>query len=168
MREETKRVIDNIIEQWCENKLSVSVSIDNEGYHTYTVSKEADKKTNTKSTKKQFSGQNEKVNENLVVCRIHVNPNTKEPLATITFKSPFSIDNDKESVYKYLERFLAVVRSKVRQINCWGIEVQLGMMALEEFEDKACVFMESKAELISKSFEEANEGEKNVAKSKRN
>ena len=141
MRKDTKEVIDEIIEQWCENKLSVSIMIDNDGCNIYTITKNNQpEKGFRRRLSDRFENQGKKINEDQVVCRIAFNMNAKEPLAAITFKSQFSVDNDMTSIYKYLERFLAVVRSKVRQMNCWGIKVKLGLMDLEEFDDMANIF----------------------------
>ena len=151
MQDSTKRILDEIKEQWCRDKLYVTVGFNKDNQEVYTVANMP--KSNTsfrrRAEDKIQKGQDIPVSD--IVCTILVSPdhhNRDDSEAFIYFRGSYSIDHDYKGIYQYIKRFLAIIKTKVRQTNSLAIQVKLGMMTRQEFDSLLESFAKNKEGLV--------------------
>lgn len=160
MRDETKNIINEIMQQWSDNKLYVMTSIDKENHEQYFVvrdNKNEYERIDNEREKEQDP--NQVVNKKDVICKITATRYSKENEAYIYFRGCYSIDSDFRGVYEYIKEFLAVIKAKSRQMNALGVKFKLGMITQEELNDINEVFVENKQQVLEKMFPEMKEHE---------
>jgi len=158
MKESTQKIIDNIIQQWCDDKIYINIDIDGQtGIETLYILKNIKDQKNLKRRLSDRFADNKKQKPENLICRIDIIPNASG--AYIYFKSCYSIDKDFSGVHKYIEPFIAVIKSKIRQINSAGIQVKLGMISLKKFDQASNSFTENKDQIIKEIYKDIKKEE---------
>lgn len=151
MEDLTKEIIDDIIDKFCKNELSVYIKKDDNGNQVYEISKGKERSLLQRRLDDKIP-ENKKNEKQNIICYIKVN-NT-DHRATIHYRSFLSIDSDGVGIYSYTKKFLALVRSKVRQTNAWGIKVKLGIISIKEFNDLDESFSKNRELLVNEIYTE--------------
>lgn len=146
----TKDILDTIVDKFCKNEISVYIKKDDHGNQVYEISKGKEesllkRRLDDKIPKDETKKQN-------VICYIKVN--NYDHKATIHYRSFLSIDSNENEIYDYLKEFLALVRSKVRQTNAWGIKVKLGLLSIKEFNELDESFSKNRELIINEIYTE--------------
>ena len=150
MEDITKEIMDSIIDKFCKNEISVYINKDNHGNQVYEISKGKEINLLQRRLDDKISKDDNKKNNNNIICYIKVN--NDEHVATIHYRSFLSIDSDERKIYEYIKEFLALVRSKVRQTNAWGIKVKLELISLEEFNSLNESFSKNRELIINRIY----------------
>jgi len=154
MQKITKEILDEIISKFSKNEISIYLKKDDNGNEVYVISKGKELNLLKRRLADKIPKDKEKTNKLDTICIIKVYKKEKE--ASIHFRNFLSIDPDMHSIYEYMKEFLAFVKSKVRQTNAWGIQVQLGLISVDEFNKLDDSFVENRELVINEIFDERN------------
>lgn len=154
MQKMTKEIIDEIISQWGDGKLFVTAGHNKDYQEVYTVAKNSNKNTGFKRRAGDRLKKGEDISQEDIICTIIVQPSREKSEAYIYFRGSYSIDNSHKSVYRYLKKFLAVIKSKVRQTNALAVQAKLGIISRSEFDIAINSFEQNKEVIVSQTFSE--------------
>lgn len=153
MQDRIKKIVDEIITQWSDGKLFVFAGHNKECQEVYTVAKNSTKSTGFKRRVGDRLKQGENIPQEDIICTILVQPSGEKSEAYIYFRGSYSIDSNHKSVYQYLKKFLAIVKSKVRQTNALAMQAKLGMISRNEFNIAMDSFEQNREVIVNKTID---------------